>query len=283
MGANRMTAMVLSATLLSATLLSAGGAAALTKAKVPRRPRRTVTTTVITTPPTTAPDSTPAPATVGGSPLDWARAMVQNVTEATTDYDHNLGPVTWTGEHGAAAYESRTDCSGFILALYEQAYSVTLPQLSGWLGKKRPLAASFVDAIGAGHGFSAVSTVAEIQPGDLIAVRYANPAKGDNTGHLMLVESSPTARAATNPLVDGTTQWDVNIIDQSSTGHGPTDTRHHADKTFASGVGRGTIRLYTDSAGSPVGYAWSDIGVSPFYSQSDRPLVIGRLDPGHAW
>ena len=226
----------------------------------------------------------PAAAVLNQSPVDWANDLVDHITEANADYDHGLGPVTWAGQNGATAYESRTDCSGFILALYQQSYGVTLPQLGTWLGRARPLAASFADTVTAQRGYQQIQSITDVQVGDLIAVRYPNATKGDNTGHLMLVVSTPTPRSGSAPVVTGTTQWDVVIVDQSSTGHGPTDTRHHPDKTFASGVGRGTMRLYADAASQAIaGYSWSTISVSPYFSQADRPLVIGRLDPTHAW
>ncbi len=266
---------------LAVTLAVCGPVQAATH-KPKKPPRTTTTIAVAVTAPAPRPDTT-ASEQATRTPIEWASELVNNITDAQTDYDHGIGPVTWSGSNGATLYESRTDCSGFILALYQQAYKVTPARLGTWLGKKRPLAANFVDAINAGHGYAAVTNISDVQPGDLIAVRYLNPGQGDNTGHLLLVESAPAPHTASKPFIDGTSQWDVAVIDQSSTGHGPTDTRHHPDKTFAPGIGRGTIRIYTDFGGTPAGYAWSDITVSPYYPQAERPLIIGRLDPTHAW
>lgn len=282
MVAHRRWAMVavFGAAIVTLTHASLGPAQATTHK--PRKPKP-VTTTVAPLTTDSAANVTDLPMLIGRTPVEWARDMVANITEAQTDYDHGLGPVTWSAVDGSLAYESRTDCSGYILALYQKAYQVTPTQLGTWLGKKRPHATNFADAIKTGHGYALLTNIADVAPGDLIAVRYPNPGKGDNTGHLMLVETAPVPHGSSKPIIDGTQQFDVRIIDQSSTGHGPTDTRHHADKTFADGVGSGTIRLYTDMSGATVGYAWSDISVSPYYSQAERPMSIGRLDPLHAW
>src|SRR5262249_43286345 len=77
----------------------------------------------------------------------------------------------------------------------------------------------------------------------------------------------------------GTLQWELAIIDSSESGHGPTDTRHANGPNGKDhdGVGEGILRLYTDPAGTVVGFAWSTLSASKFKSPDDEHLVIGRL------
>ncbi len=211
--------------------------------------------------------------------LGWAELLVQNIKPADTNYQHNEISVTWAGQAGANAYTSRTDCSGFIIALLSQSYGLSAASYQGWLKSSRPLAETFYRAITTQHGFKDIEEVSEVQPGDMIAIRYPPGYGGDNTGHIMLIVGSPQRHTTSKPVIGDTTQWEVPVIDSSESGHGKTDTRRKLDGTFGEGLGKGVFRLYTDNAGKPVGYAWSIFEDSVYYDQAARPLVIGRLDP----
>src|SRR5262249_216765 len=114
------------------------------------------------------------------------------------------------------------------------------------------------------------------RPGDFIAIRY--PAGSENTGHIMVVAETPQRRQASEPVIEGTEQWEVTVIDSSESGHGKMDTRRKEDGTFGSGVGEGIFRLYSDRKGKIVGYSWSTFKNSDYYDLATRHLVIGRLD-----
>lgn len=210
------------------------------------------------------------------TPLDWAQDLVGHVALADTSYAHGAARVTWAGQHGETAYVSHADCSSFLEALLTQAYGVTPDQFRSWLGKRRPYARDFFDAIEAENGFARVRSLSQVRPGDVIAIRYVNSAPGDNTGHIMLVAAAPGQRAASKPIVADTLQWDVLVIDSSESGHGKADTRRMDDGKLHAGVGRGTLRIYSDRQGAIRGYAWSDFADSVFYDDA-RPIVIGRL------
>ena len=92
----------------------------------------------------------------------------------------------------------------------------------------------------------------------------------------MLIAGMPQSQASSRPLLAGTAQWDVPIIDSSESGHGSADTRHQPDGTFYQGIGQGVLRLYTGADGSIAGYTWSDSASPVYYEQQARPLVIGR-------
>jgi hypothetical protein len=244
------------------------------------------TTALTPNPPVTSPTTRPAQTLFvnpkeGKSPLAWAELLVQNIQPANTTYDHTGVTVTWAGQAGATTYTSHTDCSGFVMALLSQTYNLTPANFQRWLKTARPLAENFYAAINNRHGFEAIGQVAEIQPGDFIAIRYppGNTDVGDDTGHIMLGAGLPQAYSPGQPNIKNTRQWEVPVIDSSESGHGKTDTRRKPDGTFGQGVGQGIFRLYTDNAGKPVGYAWSIFDDSVYYDQASRPLDIGRLDP----
>jgi hypothetical protein len=226
--------------------------------------------------------SLPKPAPValvvreGKSLLDWARLMVENVKPSEMSYEHDSRRIKWP-EGGDSTYQSRTDCSGFVTALLRQTYGLKSRDIEKWLERDQPLAKDYYRVIKAQRGFMLVSTVSEIQPNDVIAIQYPTDEGDDDTGHIMIVAGTPQPREATPPRKRNTEQWDVPVIDQSRTGHGSKDTRHLRDGGFISGVGLGTMRLYTDQTGRVVGYAWSGFPNSDYHSQSRRPLVIGRI------
>lgn len=209
------------------------------------------------------------------SPLEWAEKMVANVKPENTDYEHKRGTVKWKGIDGATEYESRTDCSGLLNALLERTYNLKPDDFESWLGVRRPLAITYHDAILNEQGFTRIESVLGVNPGDIIAIKY--PPDSDNSGHIMLVAEKPTERTPTSPIIKGTRQWDVTVIDSSESGHGKTDTRRLPEGGFGQGVGRGVFRIYTDNKNIIAGYSWSDFANSEYHDQTDRHLVVGRL------
>src|SRR5262249_13017070 len=142
--------------------------------------------------------------------------------------------------------------------------------LVGWLGSSSPTAADFFAAITSGTGFAVVRTVQTIQPGDIIALKYAPGSHP--TGHVMLVDGTPQHVAATAPRISGTEQWTVPVIDSSNSGHGPGDSRADSSGRFRTGVGRGTLRLFVAADGTVAGYSWSTLAASRFIPITERPL-----------
>lgn len=214
------------------------------------------------------------------TPLDWARVLVSGLQPENTSYQHRQGFIKWKGENHSEEYESRTDCSGLLNILLERSYGLTPDDFEKWLGKRRPLAVEYFDAIQQEHDFRLITNEANIRPGDIFAIRYP-PGTNENTGHIMLVAGLPVAHRNSKPEIEGTEQWEVSVIDSSESGHGKTDTRRRSDGTFGQGVGQGILRLYTKTNGEIVGYSWSTLGVSDYYDQTTRQLVVGRLRLPH--
>lgn len=211
--------------------------------------------------------------------LKAAEELVQQVAPERTSYKHKEPEVRWSTDPANPAY-CHTDCSGLVIALLERCY----PQQFGegafkrWLDSRRPTARRFYDAIAEGRGFARIGKITDVQVGDLVAIKY-QPG-GENTGHMMLISGEPKRRATNvDPLIDGTEQWIVPIIDETGSGHGVADTRRNPDGTFRSGLGRGEFRLYTLPDGTIAGYTWSPSAKSKYYGDGERALAIGRFDP----
>jgi cell wall-associated NlpC family hydrolase len=207
--------------------------------------------------------------------LAAADELVKRVAPANSSYEHKQGSVSWKGSDGATQYECHTDCSGLMNHLLAHCYGINAAQLRGWMGSGRPTAQHYYRAIAAGNGYTRIEQLVDARPGDIIAVKY--PKGSENSGHVMIVARPPSRRTSTLPLINGTEQWEVAIIDSSTSGHGKNDTRHRPDGGINQGIGSGGLRVYTDSQGRIVGYTWSTASGSEFRRQDERPMEIGRL------
>jgi hypothetical protein len=208
-----------------------------------------------------------------------ARAMVAHVAPADNVYVNGPGLLRWPGEDGATGYECKVTCSAFLTLLVRHAYHLSVAQVERLTGQSQPHADVWHDAIRAGRpGLHEVVRVADVRPGDVLAIKY-EPDEGE-TGHVMLVDQPPATRAPSAPVVAGTTQYDVTVIDSTRHPHGLPDTRRPADGPARTGAGRGTIRIYARADGTVAGYTWTDSAKAEFRrSGTDRDMVIGRLDP----
>ena len=211
--------------------------------------------------------------------LSAAEELLREISPGQSTYKHQEPEVRWSTDAANPAY-CHTDCSGLLIALLEhcdpQRYNDAA--FKRWLDSHRPPARRFYDAIVAGRGFASITRIGDARPGDIIAVKY-QPG-GENTGHAMLIAEPPRRLEPSKaPIADGTEQWQVTVIDETGSGHGPTDTRREPDGKFRGGLGRGIIRLYTHPDGTIAGYAWSTFANSKYYGDEDRILAIGRLDP----
>lgn len=220
--------------------------------------------------------TSPAAADPPPAHLLWAEDLVMNVDPALNTYGSGPNYAFWAGYSGAMEYENRNVCSTFLTNILKQSYGWTTTDIKWWTGSNSPGAALWHDIIEDENGFVRLTQIADIEAGDVIAIRY--PEGSATTGHVATVRGPAVVRIATLPVVPGTTQYEVPIVDSSSSGHGPTDTRHEPDGTWHKGAGFGVMRLYTDDSGEIVGHTWSTYTGSIFYDQSGRHLVVGRLD-----
>jgi len=207
--------------------------------------------------------------------LQAAEELVAHVSPKNSSYEHKHGTVHWG--HNGTGYECHTDCSGLLNHLLNHVYGITDADLRSWLDTARPTAKTYHQAIIDQQGFRRILRLSDVQPGDVIAVKY--PRGSENTGHIMIVSQRPRPRQVTPPLIPGTEQWEVGIIDSTSSGHGHGDTRLRPDGSFNNGIGAGLLRVYTDRQGHVVGHTWSTARASTYRGQDDRNIEIGRLVP----
>lgn len=216
--------------------------------------------------------SSSALATPGPVHVANAERLLEDLTVSRQNvYASSPSFILWDGPRSQA----RTVCGTFVTNLLLHSYNWTTSTLTKWLGTTSPYAETYYSAIVAQNNFARINNIQQVQPGDIIAIKYLDTG---TTGHAMMVDSSPRAHSAQSPIVAGTTQYAVTVIDSSSGYHGAADTRRTNTSSTGNGVGRGTIRVYVDSALKPVGYTWADEPGSQYYGMSQRPLAIGRLD-----
>ncbi|WP_437307954.1 hypothetical protein [Sorangium sp. So ce388] len=182
----------------------------------------------------------------------------------------------------------------FALSLLHSDTTLTTSILRGWWGSTSPTSTSLYGHVVAGNHFRRILNVGEILPGDLLVINYTD----SSSGHTAIVDAYPAAIApAVEPVVSGTTQYSLRVIDSTSSAHGcstdprtadtrwvPTDpTRSCRGGSTDGGAGRGTMRLYAISpglanAGDLTGYSWSlTAGAAHFPQTGARPYVIGRF------
>lgn len=204
--------------------------------------------------------------------LTDANQLVNNLIVSKKNvYGTDPSSIVWNGTNS----EARTVCATFVTLLLQHSYNWTPTTFSNWMGSNSPNAALYHDTIVAQNGFTRITNIANIQAGDILAVKYFDEGS-TNSGHAMVAAGAPVARTATAPLVDGTNQYELLIIDSSKSYHGNADTRFTSG--VAGGVGRGTLRLYTNANGTIVGYTWSTFSNSIYYTPNVRDLVVGRLN-----
>jgi len=217
---------------------------------------------VVVTPPNAVPAqdvSIAAPATkseLGEMIIVAGRQMVRDFPESSYNHKTRIDPTVGICE---------VDCSGFVAVVVKSvspAHIESLPLKKS--GRKRPLAedfyAGFVQAAeGKLPGWKAIKHVGDAQPGDVLAWYKEDHKKGENTGHVMLIEE--------RPVDEGDGRWRIRIIDSTSTPHAQ-DTR----PTGKTGLGIGTIWLEVDTDRHIRGYRWK----SKSGKLSEHPVAIGR-------
>ena len=122
--------------------------------------------------------------------------------------------------------------------------------------------------------FTARATIGAIEAGDVLAMKYTDPAQHDNaTGHVMIVRSAPVADATLAAGPAGSTGYTVDVIDSTSSPHGATDWR---GLDAGQGLGHGTFVLYANASGTLVASRWSR--TDPTLNDTTvHPLAVGGL------
>lgn len=207
-----------------------------------------------------------------------ALTLVEKLKDASENlYGGGKRHIEWEGDPCAA----RTVCSSFMTLLLQHTYGWTSDDIRSWFGSTNPEAFAYHDAIVKRKQFKRIVHVTAIRPGDILAMKYTDHHVSSNgiedTGHVMLVVGAPEEVRPSKPIVAGTRQYTVSVIDSSASGHGPDDTRHRPNGSFSGGIGKGVFRIYATDDGKIAGYTWSNTTRSPFYSSTERELAAGRI------
>jgi hypothetical protein len=223
--------------------------------------------------------------------LALAREIVDKVAPEHNRYRLGGRTVRVPGS-GNDAYAVEADCTGFLLALLQQAGYPTearMVLLRPGPKRKRPRAEDFVLSIEQEKGFARIERIDRVRPGDLLAhamLKLEDQAATQTTGHVFLIDAAPRRIPPRNPVVPGTTQYEVRIIDTNDEVVGSDDSRLSRSGK-ATGAGKGTIRVYTDPEGRLVGWART-FRDARFFSYDPRfpsdtklrKAAIGRPSPG---
>lgn len=234
-------------------------------------------------PPAFVPVSPGTGAGAGSAWVTWPESLAKNVLDVNNTYANSDQVLSWPDAGGI--YFSRADCSGYVTRSLMKAFGFTADDIAAWMGSKGPSSARYHDNIAFQNNFQRVQRASDVRRGDILASKYLDKT-GGGTGHTMIAASAPVLRTtATRPLIEGTLQYELKIIDSTSSPHSTGDTRKGTGANGADqdGAGLGTMRLYADAAtGLITGYTWSLSSGSVYYTATSpaddrRSLMVGRM------
>ncbi|MFC0005346.1 LamG domain-containing protein [Micromonospora siamensis] len=208
-------------------------------------------------------------------------------------YTDGSSSVTWGSPADPTTWVSLARCSSFLTWVLKRSCPwATDAYFRTWFNDTIPEAADYRQAFADGTGgphFRRITRVADLRPGDLIAIDYRGTVSG-NTGHIVMVRSvKGTYSGGMN--FSGETQYAVEIVDCTSDAHGMyakgnydlyPDTRVVEDdlrKTNFEGVGIGHMMFYaSDATGEFSRYRWSvNSGTTNTHTVADRPVAAARV------
>ncbi|KYF75294.1 hypothetical protein BE11_06755 [Sorangium cellulosum] len=206
--------------------------------------------------------------------LRWAERLVDNVAPENNEYS-TASFVSWAGVSGARRTMNRTQCATFLTEMLKRSYGWSESSFGDWLGSRSPSAAAYYDAIVEENGFERIHDLGDARAGDVIALRY--PEGESSTGHVAILRRAPRLKLPVSPFVLGTFQYEVSVVDSTSSHHGPSDSRMSSGGRWATGAGYGVMRVYTSTSDTIVGHTWSTAAGTAYYPTTARQIAIGRL------
>jgi hypothetical protein len=173
--------------------------------------------------------------------------------------------------------QAQTSAASFFTLLCKLTYGLSDVNLQSWLGT--PTGAGFTAAqiassiIRSNGSLVRIGSVVDILPGDILTVVYASAgaARDNSTGHVMIVVNATRRPVDTAPIVAGTAQYDVWVVDSVGTPHGSADLR-------TAGIGAARVRLYANTT-STYSYA---TGLSSFALQAADTASATKFELGFA-
>lgn len=221
------------------------------------------------------------------SHLSNGKALVESITPENNSYNITTGSAVLILDPPYAL----VSCSTFLTLLLESSYQIDSGDVKLLLGEEWPEAEDYHEAIVGSKTFREVADFRNVQPGDIIAIKYrlkTDQEQTNATGHVMIAASSVRLAddSYTSPYPNATA-YVLDVLDATESAHGTTDTRitnnpdcvqNTQTCSDQDGVGIGTMRLFLDRyTGAVRGYAWSTMSYSNIYPQHNRHMVAGRL------
>jgi hypothetical protein len=238
------------------------------------------------------------------------RLVVPHLAEAEALIEHLMLPgagenvykepaepnvVTWGVPGEPGTWSNQSQCASFVTAVLRRAYpSWARPKhFTRHFGSPSPFARDYqrVFADGGTPRMRPVRRVADLRPGDLIAIDYAN-AQDTNTGHVVMVRRLRGVYTApsTGLNFDGEIQYAVQVADCTAEPHGLAGVGNYEDypdtrivgERQLQGVGYGHMMFYaSELTGEFTRYRWSvntsSTGVFPV---EERPVSAVRVSAG---
>ncbi|MBN0045988.1 LamG domain-containing protein [Streptomyces actuosus] len=202
--------------------------------------------------------------------------------------------VTWGRPDDLTSWVAHARCSSFLTWVLRHTYGwATDDYFTANFQDRIPEAADYRKAFTdgtAGPRLRRIRKVADLRPGDLIAVDYNGQVEG-STGHIVMVREVKGVFSGTADFT-GETQYAVEVVDCTSEPHGvygltnyPSypDTRmvSRTDGENFEGVGYGHMMFYaSDATGEFSRYRWSvNTGrtTAEKLTVADRPIAAARV------
>ncbi|HEX6346775.1 hypothetical protein [Umezawaea sp.] len=199
--------------------------------------------------------------------------------------------VRWGRPGVPESWTNQSQCASFITAVLRRAYPkwATRWFFAKHFGSRSPYARGYLTAFASGRvpHFSVVEEVADLKPGDLVAIDFRQD-QGTNTGHIVMVREVKEVYDGRSAFA-GETQYAVEVVDCTSEPHGVfglgdyprfPDSRIVDGTTQRTGAGYGHMMFYaSDATGGFSRYRWS-VNSSASRTTLERPIVAVRVDPG---
>ncbi|MHC0429842.1 LamG domain-containing protein [Streptomyces sp. O3] len=200
--------------------------------------------------------------------------------------------VVWGSPGDPVEWVAHSRCSSFLTWVLKHTYGwATDDYFRQYFQDRIPEAADFRQAFTdgtAGPHFKRVTKVADLQPGDFVAVDYLG-ASETATGHIAMVREIKGVHTGSVNF-DGETQYAVEVVDCTSNPHGTykyatyapyPDTRMTGlvDEENFEGVGIGHMMFYaSDATGEFSRYRWSvNSSAAQSHTVSERPIAAARI------
>jgi hypothetical protein len=196
-------------------------------------------------------------------------AVHEYSTMTATRYQHR-------NREDAAAGTYFYDCVGFVTYALAQAAPTarttiidTYKIAPGRVPSPKKYVQLFGTLNGSQPGWSPVRSVADLQPGDVVAWAYDDATSSNEPGHDHAASGHAFVVGGA-PQASGSRSYLVTVWDSTGTPHGPNDTRRTNPKNLPgpsgkpSGLGTGTVRIDAAADGSIATVHWSpDSGPVP--------------------